>query len=548
MQFLRTMVLVTVLLAMLLALLTGCDSGDQRTTTQDADTDLQPEAGGMAIVALPSQPDVLNPLIRTSSVAGMIISLLQASLTEMGEDMSWQPMIAESWEVSPDSMAITYHLRPWVWENGEPLTAEDVRLSFDLVRNPIIGCPRADIHRPVTAVTVLDSATIRYEFESPEPQPELRSSHTILPRHLVAELDPGSVGSWSMNHAPLASGAFRLESWDHGQQLVLEPNPQYPLVRPWLDRVVMRVIPDETARILALETGEVDMVMSIPPVAARRLKTNPQIRLSEIEGRVFGFMMWNTRKPQLEDPTVRRAMSLAMDRERIVNDLLDGRGSVAASYLPKVLWNHHPDLAADPFRPDSARVLLEQAGWVDTDGDGVREKNGQELSLEILFRGGNPLIENGVVLLRHNLADVGVAVDLRSLELATALSFLRSGRFDAYFGEFQANLYADPSPLVMSGATDRFNFGGYANDRVDSLLATALAETNRELSLPIWYALQEELMWDQPAAVLYYPNQVVGYQGRLHDVRPHKLSPVNNLTEWWIAPRDRHWSKKEYSK
>jgi len=213
-----------------------------------------------------------------------------------------------------------------------------------------------------------------------------------------------------------------------------------------------------------------------------------------------------------------------------------------------VLWNHHPDLAADPFRPDSARALLEQAGWVDSDGDGVREKNGQDLSLEILFRGGNPLIENGVVLLRHNLVDVGVSVDLRSLELATALSFLRAGRFDAYFGEFQANLYADPSPLIMSGATDRFNFGGYANARVDSLLEAALAETNRELSLPIWYALQEELNWDQPAAVLYYPNQVVGYQGRLHDVRPHKLSPVNNLIEWWIAPRDRHWSRKEHSK
>lgn len=548
MRVLRTMVLVTALLAVPLALMNGCDSGSQRTTTQDTDPASKPETGGMAIIALPSQPDVLNPLIRTSSVAGMIISLVQASLTEMGEDMSWQPMVAETWEVSPDSMAITYHLRPWVWEDGVPLTAEDVRLSFELVRNPIIGCPRADIHRPVTAVTVLDSATIRYEFESPEPQPELRTSHTVMPRHLVADLEPGAVGSWPMNHAPLASGAFRLESWDHGQQLVLEPNPLYPLERPWLDRVVMRVIPDETARILALETGEVDMVMSVPPVAARRLKENPQIRLSEIEGRVFGFMMWNTRRPQLEDPVVRRALSLALDRERIVNDLLDGRGSEAASYLPTVLWNHHPDLAADPFRPDSARVLLEQAGWVDTDGDGVREKNGQELSLEILFRGGNPLIENGVVLLRHNLVEVGVAVDLRSLELATALSFLRSGRFDAYFGEFQANLYADPSPLIMSGATDRFNFGGYANARVDSLLEAALAEPNRELSLPIWYALQEELKWDQPAAVLYYPNQVVGYRGRLHDVRPHKLSPVNNLTEWWITPQDRHWSKKEHSK
>jgi peptide/nickel transport system substrate-binding protein len=231
-----------------------------------------------------------------------------------------------------------------------------------------------------------------------------------------------------------------------------------------------------------------------------------------------------------------------MDRERFVTDLLAGHGQPAASYLPPALWNHHGDLAPDPCRPDSARALLAAAGWVDRDGDGVREREGRRLALELILRGGDPLLENGAAVLRQNLQDVGVAVTLRSLELATAVDFLRTGRFDAYFGEFQANLYADPSPLVASGATDRFNFGGYANARVDSLLGAALAVNDRQRSLPLWYALQAELHADQPAALLYYPRQVVAVNRRLRGVRPHMLSPVNNLFEWWIAPADRRWA------
>jgi peptide/nickel transport system substrate-binding protein len=301
-------------------------------------------------------------------------------------------------------------------------------------------------------------------------------------------------------------------------------------------------MPDETARVLALEAGEVDVVADVPAATARRLADHESIELHEVSGRVFGFLMWNTRRPQLAEPAVRRALSLAIDRHRFVDDLLGGFGEPAASYLPPALWNHHDGLAPDPFRPDSARAVLDAAGWRDTDGDGVRERHGQELTLEIIYRSGDSVRENGAVVLRQNLGDVGVEVSLRSLELATALDFLRHGRFDAYWGEFQANMYADPSPLVLSGATDRFNFGGYANARVDSLLMQARSCRDQSTALPIWNALQEELASDQPAALIYYPRQIVAINRRLRDATPDMLSPVNYLHRWWIAPQDRRWA------
>lgn len=537
------MILMLVVLGFLAA--SGCGSRQDSASESDPG---EPVPGGTAVVALASEPDVLNSLVRTSAAAGMVLSLLQSSLVEMGEDLTWEPMIASHWAVAPDSLSIVYHMRPWRWSDGVALTSADVALSFELLRDPQIGSPRMDLLRDVVEVSTPDSATVCYYFARRIPDPVQATFHAVVPAHIVATLDRRAIGSWPLNRAPIASGPFRLADWEPGLQLVLEPNPFYPLDRPLLDRLVLRIVPDATARILALEAGEVDLVANVSPNAAKRLATNPTIRIDEVSGRVFAFLMWNVRRVELADPLVRRALSLAIERTRFVDDLLSGYAEPAASYLPPSLWNHHHGLEADPFRPDSAAALLDEAGWIDKDGDGVRERGGQTLSLEILYRSGDSLNENGAVVLRQNFADIGVDVMLRSAELATAVDFLRRGQFDAYWGEFQANLYADPSPLVRSGATDRFNFGGYANARVDSLLDAALAVSDRSEAQPLWEAIQEELARDQPAALVYYPRQVVATSRRLQDVRPHMLSPLNNAVEWWIAPHDRHWAAGPASK
>ena len=529
----------------LACLLTSCgDGGRDGGGTAGAG----PRPGGTAVVAVASEPDVLNSLVRTSAVAGMTLSLMQCALVEMGEDLGWEPMIASGWDVAADSLSITYHLRPWNWEDGQPLTAEDVRLTWELLRDPVVGSPRADLLRAVVACETPDPATVRYRFASPQARPVQATFHAILPAHRIAGLDRANVAAWPLNRQPLASGPFRLASWEPGRQLVLERNPSYRLAPPLLDRVVLRVMPDETSRIIALEAGEVDLVADLPAAAARRLANDRDVVLHEVPSRVFGFVMWNLADDVLAQAEVRRALSLAVDRRRLVADVLGGFGEPAASCLPPVLWNHHDGLAPDPCRPDSARALLTAAGWRDEDGDGVREREGRPLRLSLIYRGGDTRVEATAALLRHNLRDVGVDVRLRGLELATALDFLGDGRFQGYLGEFQANLYADPSPLIGSGAASRFNFGGYADARADSLLNAALADPDRAHSLRAWRALQEELAVDQPHCLLYYLRQVVAVDARIRDARPHVLGPLNNVTQWWIAPGDRRWAAAEPSR
>jgi peptide/nickel transport system substrate-binding protein len=526
--------------------ISGCESGppdaDSGPAAGEQDAAQKPVSGGTVVIAFPAEPDVLNPLISISSYTGQVRSLLLDGVMEMGEDLVWRPKIAHSYTLAPDSLSVTYHLRPWVWSDGAPLTAHDLATTLALINSPDVASPLRGQFAVIARAVVMDSLTIRYELKRVVPDPIGRTVTTILPRHLVAELDPARVHTWPLNQKPLSSGPFALESWTHNHELVLVPNERYPGTRPRLSRVIFRIIPDESARVMALEAGDVDFMEEIPVQAALRLQGGDAVIVHQVSGRLYGYLSWNFRNPLFTDKRTRKALSLAIDRSRFVDGLLGGFADPAASPLPPALWAHNPSIASDPFDPARARQLLAAVGWRDSDGDGILDQNGKPFEFEVLTRHGDPVRENGVVIIRENLRAVGVAVKPRVLEHATTLDLIRRGDFDAYLGLFAVNLLVDPSPLIHSRATDRYNHGHYANSEVDSLLAAALSSPDRKVTRPIWYRLQEVLAEDQPMAFLYYPKTLIGVSQRLRGVRPHILSPFNNISEWWIDPADRKFA------
>jgi peptide/nickel transport system substrate-binding protein len=499
----------------------------------------EPVQGGTAIVALAADPDVLNPLLSDSAIAGLVNAELYDGLTDMAEDLTYQPRLARNWDVSPDGLSITYHLKPWAWSDGAPLTARDVAMSLDLFKDERTGSTRRSLYGDVVGAEAVDDSTVRYTFARVVRDPVQATWHQVLPWHVLQGLDPSSAGTWPINRSPLSSGAFKLESWAHNRDLTLVRNAAYPGPPARLDRVVFRVLPDEAVRLLALETGEVDIADGISSSAAKRLEARGDLRLVDCGGRRLYYLVWNCLDPNFTDAATRRALSLAIDRERLVSALADGFGKPAASPIAPALWNHDRELRPDACDVAGARRLLASAGWRDEDGDGVLERAGRELRFEILTKGGDPVREQGGVVLRENLAAVGAAVEVRAMEQVAGLARVRAGDFDAYLGLFIANLYGNPAPSVRSTATGEFNFGHYANATVDSLLDVALGERDRSRALPVWKTLQATLAADPPAAYLFYPDNLVAVNRRLRDVRPHMLSPVNNLDEWWIAPGDR---------
>ncbi len=500
----------------------------------------EPTAGGTAVIAFPADPDVLNPLLYTSAHAGQILDLLGDGLVEMGEDFTYRPCIAAGLEFTPDSLAVTVRLRPWCWSDGAPLTARDVAASFRLFVDPRVASPRGGGRfNNVKSVTAMDDSTVRYEFRESRNDLVATLGHFILPAHVTDALDPAAVRAWTLNEHPLSSGPFVLESWERNQMLVLRRNESYPGPRPRLERLVFRIIPDETARLVELETGGADLLEDVPVHALGRLEQRGDVVVHRLAGRLVGQIVWNLADPRFADPRVRRALSLAVDRSLFVDGLLEGCARAGGGPLPPALWAFDRELPAEPYDPARARELLDAAGWRDADGDGVRERGGETLSFSLVTRKGDAVRENGAAAVRDHLGRVGVECRPRIMEMGAAVDLVQSGRFEAYLGVYSERLAVDPSPRFASDAWSLFNYGHYASAAADSLLARGLAERDRSLAKPVWDAFQRLIVADSPVATLYYPDQVVAVRRRLRGVAPHVLSTYQNVQDWWISPADR---------
>ena len=494
------------------------------------------------MIAFPADPDVLNPLIYKSAYTGQILVLSIDSLMEMGEDFKYFPRVAKSVTFSPDSLEVTVALREWRWSDGSLLTATDVVRSYELFMDKRIASPRAGGRLSnVCRVEAIASDTVKYYFHKHRADQIATLGHYLLQSSEIADLDPAQVTSWEMNDSPASNGMFQITEWEHDHHLILERNPHYSGSAPLLDRLLLRIIPDELTRFVELETGGVDVMTNVPHHLAQRLAGHDDFGVARTSGRLTGMVYWNHESPLFQQREVRKALSLAMDRPAIVKGLLGGFGQIAAGPLPPVVWAYDASVAADKHDPEKARTLLTQAGWVDTDGDGVREQNGVPFRFTMITRKGDPIRENTIVLLRQNLQAIGVDMTIRILEFTTAIDHVRDGNFDAYLGVFSARLSVDPSDLLGSDSFDRYNYGHYANTEADSLMTLALGLSDRDSSLPVWSAFQQLMADDQPMAFLYHPDELIAYRSRVKNIQPHVLSPFQNIREWWIAEEDRQY-------
>jgi peptide/nickel transport system substrate-binding protein len=521
---------VTVLLAILLS---GCDESSQHDSSRDES--IAPVTGGRITIAVNSDPGTLNPATRTGALAGSILGVLNDGLADMSDDLQFHPNLAHHWTWTEDGLELTYHLRPGLrWSDGEPLTAHDVEVSHRIYSNEDVPNPRRSNMRDIETVTAIDDTTVTFQFRTRSPEMIFNSAFTILPAHVVENLDPTTIREWPINREPVSSGAYRLKNWVPNERVVLERNPYYHGEPPYLNEVVFKVVPEESVRMLQLAIGEVDLVSEIPPKNAERLEKSPDTRVYELGPRYLGYMVYNLENPSLQDAAVRNAISYAIDRRSLIDGLMFGHGEAVASPIaPLIAWAYDDKLIPHHRNLDRSRQLLANAGWVDNDGDGIVEKDGQPLSVLIKTRTGDPVRENGVLVVQSNLRDVGIDARPRMLELSTVLQQVSRGDFDIYLGQVSARLSPDLTASFSTGGG--FNYGHYSNARVDSLIAAGRLQLDRGQAAVTWREVQQILYNEQPMSMLYAKYPLVAIRSEIRDATPSFLSVYENIDRWWRA-------------
>ncbi|RZU31773.1 ABC transporter substrate-binding protein [Blastococcus saxobsidens] len=529
--------MVAVLAAATMAL-AACSSPEGDEGEQTPDADAGPPRGGTLVAAIDSDPGTLNPAITTSGGARTASELLFNGLVGLTSDLEPVPELAESWEVLEAGALYRFDLRDGVtWHDGEPFTSADVIFTFEEMLLSLHARTKASVGAALESIEAPDEDTVEFRFTEPYAPLLLQLDVTeapILPRHVYEGTD---VMTNPANTDPVGTGPFRLESYTPDAELRFSANPDYfePDL-PYLDEVVMRIIPERGNQVVALEAGEVDWLFGVPGPDLARLEESGDYGFLETAVNPGGSncimtVSFNLERPMFADVALRRALATALDREQFVERVLFGQGRVAEAPISSgIPFAHAPDLEEMPqFERDEAESLLDEAGWP-RDGDGVRTARGVDgvpdgTPLQFGFT-HFPSFSAYAELLRAQLREVGAEVKLVPLEPPVFADTVFKAR------DFDTNIIsycngADPEIGVKRmyttaniGPVPFSNAAAYSNPTVDAYFDEARTTVDPEARSDIYRRLQEQLVEDLPYFWIVETESVRAYYARCEGFGP----------------------------
>lgn len=479
------------------------------------------------------------------------------TLLQYDSTLAMQPYLAESWEVDDleDPSAITFRVRPDVfWHDGFKVDAEDVAFTYRTITDTATAYPNLSMFdhyvRGPDGVEVIDSLTVRIRLARPhaeymDPWPSV----VIMPHHLledvpVTQLQQHPYGT----QCPVGNGPFVFVEHRPQESWTFKANPVFPRVlggRPHLDRYVYRVIPEQTTLLTDLLTENIDVYINPRADQAPQIEASPPLTLLHYTWPAYTLVAWNSRKPWFADARVRRAMSIAVDRRQIVEAQLRGYGSLANTGVNPLHFAYDPSLADElAYDPVAARQLLEEAGWLDRDGDGLRENaEGEPFEFTLKYNQGNQRRADIAEIMQAQLAEVGVGVRPQVLEFGTMIAQMTSQERDfdaAIFGWNTGIGRLDETALFHSDkAGEPYAMTGTNDPRIDHLLDTLQLVIDREDAAPFWHEYQQVILEHQPYTYIYFDDRLDGVNKRLRGVQMDARGEWINIKDWWIPAEER---------
>lgn len=480
----------------------------------------------------------MNPLMAADPYSQDVLSQLYLPLVEVGgpgEDPIL-PALAASWSRGEDGLSVAFTLQEGLsWSDGEPITAEDVRFSFEAHTHPGIRWPGAAFKGAITQVEAADDLTVIFRFERPDPEDVLSAgSGPILPAHAWSRIPFEDWPTHDFNRKPVTGGPFLIHKRGEAT-LTLRPNPAWPeLLRPLLGQVTFRALGSEAAILDAALAAQVDFIAGVPPARLSELRAAGQWRFQGADDFTTDFVAWNTARPPFDSAQMRQAMTLAIDRDALVARVLAGFGRVGGGLISPQQWAFDASVPRWPLDRERALEDLAELGWTDSDGDGWLDKGGARLSFALFSNEESPLRGTYAAQIRDQLREVGIHVVVRTLPMAQLGRLLISHDFDAVVSTWRGSPRVDLSMFHSAAAQGGHNYGAFGDPELDTLLEEA-PTAPRERAAELWSRAQVILHEAQPYTVLAERQRVDALRRDLRGIRPSP-SPLRDLAHWWVAP------------
>ena len=455
-------------------------------------------AGKRLIVMVQSSPTNLDPRVGQDNVSGRIYDLCCRGLIQVTPELDYAPDLAQSWE-TPDDKTIVFHLNPAAkFQDGRPVTAQDVKWTYDSVMQQKVVNSKASGYSAVDHLETPDAQTVVFKLKEP---------NGGLFDNLNMGIVPAGADANTFKTRPISFGPYKVVSYKTDESVELEANENWIGGAPKIKRLTVRIIPDSTTRVLELRRGTVNFeVNQIPFENVGELEKSDKLQVVKKPGSVWQYLAFNLRKPILAKVEVRRAIAHAIDRQRIVQDLLRGHGVVTDSMLMPIHWAHADNLPAYPYVPNRAKQLLDEAGYKDPDGDGPLPR------FELNFKTSTDVEANlRAQMIQQMLAEVGIKVNILSSEFGTFFEDIGKGNFDMY--SLSRNGIGDPDFYYIIFFSKNMppegqNRGYYSNPRIDKLIMEGRSTFDRAKRKQIYGDVQRIVQEDLPYVSLYHQINV----------------------------------------
>lgn len=509
--------------------------------------------GGNFVINLGGEPPTIHPITATDVYATSVhSSVCEGLLTRDSETYDWKPRLAESWEVSKDNKVFTFKLRKnAVFHDGKPVTAEDVKFSFDAIFNPAYQAAHLQpYYEGLSKVEIVDPYTVRiHAKDSYFKNFESAAGLTVIPKHVYSDVEK----SKKMNRELVCSGPYALAKFERGQMIQLKKfdkwwgatDPLYAGAHNF-DMLTLRFFKDENVILERAKKGDLDYITLRIEAYMKKTSGHPwgkTIMKQKIENsapKSYGFVGWNFRKEMFQDKNVRIALAHLMNREEMNKKFRYGMSDLAtgAVYLKS---EYSPGNKAIDFSPKKAQELLTKAGWKDANKDGVLEKSigGKEMPFRFTLIHANKDNEKYWTLYREDLKKAGIDMEIKFLEWNSFLKLLDEGNFDAVsLGWGGGSVDPDPKQIwhSSSAVAGGSNFIGYKNPEVDKLIDVARQEPNRAKRVKLLQDVYKKIADDAPYAFMFNDKfDFYAASAKVGTPAPTFKYEIG-LDYWWMKP------------
>lgn len=512
-----------------------------------------PASGKEYIEGMVGQPRFINPILsQASDIDADFSALVYSGLLKLDKDGKLINDLAESYQISEDKLIYTFQIKKGVkWHDGAELKADDITFTIKTIQNSDYNSPLITNWKGVI-IEKIDDYAVQFTLKNSY-APFLNNLTTgILPKHLWEYIGAINFTLAEYNLSPIGTGPYKFKQFIKDKdgkinRVELNANEEYYLKPPFIGKLTFKFFQSEEEAISAFNRKEIRGINYLSPKNKKKIvgvESSNFYRLNM--PRYFAVFFNQTKSKSLSDKNVRLALSYALDKNRLINDILDGEGVPADTPIPSQLLGYNPNTKIYDYALQHAKNILEEAGWVDSDGDGIREKDEVEIKFTLISANWPELLRTSQ-LLKEMWKEIGAEVEIKNVPTnELKMDYIKPRSYEALlFGEI---LNYDPDPFTFWHSSQKkdpgLNLALYYNTDVDKLLEEARQETNPDIRAEKYRKFQELVVEDIPAIFLYSPNYIYIQDKSVRGVDLDNIViPSNrfNGVENWYVNTKRVW-------